>query len=179
MLKKKSIIITSLLVTSLVSYSVYANTNTSTSKQVVSKVNHEQINDQDKIKSSIPIKEEKPTADLGDLKEVDKYATHDTNDDPNCPKQSTNSYRIIKEYKSSLGKELRVVQGNSLDDTDITTRDIINKTGTRKVKGVNAVICEAEGGYTQVIFIKDKKFYNVMGLKMNKEELIQIAESLQ
>lgn len=149
-------------------------------KSFVPKIKSENITNQDIIKKSVPIKKRKPTTNLGDLKEVSTYAIHDTYN-YDMPKYATNSYRIITDYKSASGKTLSLIQGNASDNIDSSSEqsNIVNKTGTAKVKGVDAIICEANGGYTQVTFIKDKVFYNVVGYKINKEDLIKIAESLE
>jgi len=144
----------------------------------VPKIKHEVITDQNKIKSTFPVKEEKPTIDLGDLKQVSTEAENDTYN-PDFPQYITNTYRIMTVYKSPSGKELIITQGNSEDNADGPLPNIVNKTSTAKVKGVDAAICEAKNGYTQVVFIKNKKFYNIMGYKMSKVDLIKIAESLQ
>ena len=82
-------------------------------------------------------------------------------------------------YRSPAGKELIIVQENAKDNIDILILDIPNKTGTTIVKGVLATICEAKNAHTQITFVKNKKFYNVMTYKMIKDDLIKIAESLQ
>jgi len=199
MLKKKIIAITLIFGTLLMSYSVYANTNLKDTKNKVAtgtsisinktgtvskevkktsipQLKHEEIKDLNIIKNDFPVKEQKPTVDLGNLKEISTTGTRDTYG-PSYPQN--NVYRIITEYKSSSGKDLMIVQGNAYEYKGSTSYDIINKTGTTKVKGVDAVICEAKGGFTQITFIKDKKFYNVLSSKMTKEELIKIAESLK
>ena len=144
----------------------------------VPKIKHEVITDQNIIKNTFPVKEEKPTIDLGDLKQVSTQAEKDAYN-PDFPEYTTSTYRIMTVYKSPSGKELIITQGNSEDNADGPLPNIVNKTSTAKVKGVDAAICEAKNGYTQVVFIKNKKLYNIMGYKMSKAELIKIAESLQ
>lgn len=144
------------------------------------KVKRENITDQNIIKKSVPIKKSKPTINLGDLKEVNTYASHDTYN-PDIPQYISEEYRIITDYKSPSGKTLSIIQGTVSDNLDSSSKqsNIVNKTGTAKVKGVDATICETNGGYNQVIFIKDKVFYNVVGYKIDKNDLIKIAESLE
>lgn len=125
-------------------------------------------------KSNFSIKEEKPTVDLGDLKEVntENYSIDSSSNDKDA-------FRIATYYKSPSGKELVIIQGGAEKTQDGTLFNIANKTRTTKVKGVDATICEVNGGRTQVIFVKNGKFYNVMGYKMSLEELTKIAESLK
>ncbi|MFT8312867.1 MAG: DUF4367 domain-containing protein [Clostridium sp.] len=148
-------------------------------KSFVPKTKREIITNKDNIKKSVPIKIKKPTINLGDLKEEDTYAEHDIHN-PDMPQYTTDSYYIATNYRSPSGKKLTLIQSTTPPNMDsISKENIENKTSTTKVKGVDAIICEAKGGYTQVIFIRDRVTYNVVGYEINKEDLIKIADSLE
>ncbi|MFL0269188.1 DUF4367 domain-containing protein [Candidatus Clostridium radicumherbarum] len=138
------------------------------------KIKNEEIKDKDRIQKEITFKIEKPTIDLGDLKEVDVTLKKEiiNEDDPKSKK--TYDY-YTEEYKGNNEKQLIIVQSNAVTDTPLNP---INLTEKGIIKGVEAFICESNGGWTQVMFIKDSKFYNVCGSKIPKSELIRIAESL-
>jgi hypothetical protein len=83
---------------------IVAAVSTNNNGTFVPKINHEVITEKNKIESDIPIKEEKPTIDLGDLKKVSTEAEKDEYN-PDFPQYTTNTYRIMTVYKSPSGKE--------------------------------------------------------------------------
>jgi hypothetical protein len=139
------------------------------------KIKHEEIKDKDRIQKEIAFKIEKPTIDLGDLKEVDVTLKKETINE-NDPKSKKTYDYYTEEYKGNNEKQLIIVQSNSITDAPLNT---INLSEKIIIKGVEAYICEpSNGGWTQIMFIKESKFYNVCGSKIPKSELIRIAESL-
>lgn len=138
------------------------------------KIKNEEIKDKDRIQKEITFKIEKPTIDLGDLKKVDVTLKKEiiNEDDPKSKK--TYDY-YTEEYKGNNEKQLIIIQSNAVTDTPLNP---INLTEKGIIKGVEAFICESNGGWTQVMFKKDSKFYNVCGSKIPKSQLIRIAESL-
>lgn len=162
------------------SYHTVSASSAPTVKNLEPKIKSETIANQENIKSTLPFKTSMPTFDLKDLKKVNTYATKE-NVNQGASQNDNSIYRLITNYQSSSGQTLMIIQGTLPKgiDTFAEISNIENKTGTTKIKGVGATICESNGGYTQITFINDNIFYNIVGYKLDKEYLIKIANSLQ
>lgn len=194
---KKQILatISILALVSCISYSAYAYTNSKTNtinNDIISnpnvsnktnsaidlkdmKIKQELIKDKDKMNEIASFKIKKPTIDLGNLKEVINELKKETvnENDPNF-EQEFNTH--ISVYQGNKDEKLIIAQSETNSSEELSPANLKEKT---IVNGVTAYICEVEGGPTQIMFVKDKTFYNISGYTIPKGQLLKIAESLQ
>lgn len=139
------------------------------------KIKQNEIKDKDMISKEIAFNIEKPTIDMGDLKEVDATLKKETVNEKHPVYEQKFQYYTM-EYKGNNGKHLIIIQSNAVTDGSLNLTNLTEKV---RVKGVDAYIYEAKDSWTQLMFTKENKFYNLAAIKIPKSELLKIAESLQ
>lgn len=129
---------------------------------------HKGINE---VKSNIPYSIKSPTANIDDLKLVNMQSDEHTYKN----KKIHISYSF---YKGDNNKQLTIQQADTIENNPIADNS------TEKIKLDDGTIAsisdECNGkGFIHIIFSKDGKNYDVMGLNLDKERLINIANSLK